>query len=152
MSVGLLFFSRKQSEPGKGLSNVEKAQKAAEICTPQVLAIMAAIMDSGSDLFMSERPLVSGNLAPNGCRYVICSFVYLFSASDLNSISLKRDTHLLTTLIVPTQHMWQSCPCLAPLSCPSPSHRALTLVSSSYTLLESQHLSRDGLTLLSGTL
>lgn len=47
--------------------------------------------------------------------------------------------------------MWQSCPCLAPLSL-SLSHRAVTLVSSSCTLLESQHLSRDELTLLSDIL
>lgn len=57
-----------------------------------------------------------------------------------------------TTHQIYTKAMWQHCPCLAPLSCPSHSHRAVTLVSSSCTLLESQHLSRDGLTLLSDIL
>lgn len=111
-----------------------------------------------SDLFMSERHLVSGNSALNGCGYVIRSFIYLFSDSNLNSINFKAHAHSYT-LIRPAQHikplhgaMWQTCPCLAPLSCPSRSHRAVTLVSSSCTLLESQHLSRDGLTLLSDTL
>lgn len=106
---------------------------------------------------MSEKHLVSGNLALSGCRYVICSFIYLFSATDLNFIHSSH-AHTQTDLRNPSyslteaaQHMWQSCPCLAPLSSPSRSHRAVTLVSSSYALLESQHLSGDGLTLLSDT-
>lgn len=46
---------------------------------------------------MSERHLVSGNSALNGCGYVIRSFIYLFSASDPNSINLKLRMHTDTT-------------------------------------------------------
>lgn len=95
--------------------------------------------------------------------YVIPSFLYLFSASDQSSINKRQQkAHTLTKRLrahspctthqTYTKAVWQSCPWLALLSCPSHSHRAVTLVSSSCTLLESQHLSRDGLTLLSDIL
>lgn len=52
---------------------------------------------------MSERHLVSGNSALNGRGYVIHSFIYLFSASDLNSNNLKARTHAHTHTHVQTQ-------------------------------------------------
>lgn len=128
----------------------------------QFLALMVAIMDSVL-ICLSKRLLVSGHYTLNDVDMQFCQLLII--ASYINTNNFKAHTHRNTTIkntqlnIQPMQHikilhmaMRQTCRCLAPFPCPSRSHIVLTLVSGSCTQLESQHLSRDELTLLSDTL
>lgn len=154
-----------QSKPSKELLNVEWVQREVKIPALQFLSVMVAIMDSVL-ICLCQKGIWFQEIWPwmGVDMLFVLLFIYFPPVIWIPSIwwLARTYTHTHTfkqtykmpgyTLIEPAQHMWQNCPCLAPLSCPSYSHRAMTLVSSSYTLLESQHLSGDGLTLLSDTL
>lgn len=162
MLVNRPLFLGRQSKPCKELLKIAWVQRATKIPTLQFLAIMAAIMD----WFVYVRKASGFRKFGPECY----SFIYLFifcqwseshhfegEHARTHSRTPAYDTQSHTHSACPTHQtytkaMWQHCPCLAPLSCPSHSHRAVTLVSSSCTLLESQHLSGDGLTLLSDIL